>query len=392
MPTGFFIADCGGCFDSEAMRASLLLRMMVVSVFTGVLSVPAVQAAEPSTPAVAALTAALEAKGWMALGEGNSGRIPYVGADQVFLDPSFRQVLMVRLGAVSFQGEHPQFAQGKLSNGTPYTVFLHGMSEGPRSDLRSWIQGAFPGLKVSQVAPAQAPSIWAKAWDRAFPSACAAEPCGQPNCAVGPQGLGEHLAEALMGPAGQALAIAQPELFKTFRSCVVNGLEGSWSATGGAVVEGAKGIWNAAKNPAQAARQLGQQADAISKFFQALQPNLVKLWNGVKALPPEQAREMVCNFVGAIGTDILVAALLAPETMGGSLAVMGARMTQYVNKALRAIPLLENLAKVAGEGKILAQNAVRALGKVTDKVLDQATALSKNGMPRLAGALVSCAR
>lgn len=391
MPTGFFVAVFLGHFDSEAMRASMLLGMVVVSMFSSVFGASPVRAAEPATPAVAALTATLEAKGWMALGEVNSGRIPYVGADQVFLDPTFRQVLMVRLGAVSFQGDHPQFAQGKLSNGTPYTVFLHGLSEGPRSDLRSWIQGAFPGLKVSQ-ATSQTPSVWAKAWDRAFPSACAGEPCGQPNCAVGPQGLGEHLAESLMGPAGQALAIAQPELFKTFRSCVVNGLEGSWSATGGAVVEGAKGIWNAAKNPAQAARQLGQQADTISKFFQALQPNLVKLWNGVKALPPEQAREMVCNFVGAIGTDILVAALLAPETMGGSLAVMGARMTQYVNKALRAIPLLENLAKVAGEGKILAQNAVRALGKVTDKVLDQATALSKNGMPRLAGALVSCAR
>ncbi len=391
MPTGFFVADSEAYLDSESMRASMLLGMVVVSVFTSIFGPSPVQAADAPSPAVAALTTALEAKGWLALNEGNSGRIPYVGADQVFLDPSFRQVLMVRLGDVSFQGEHPQLAQGKLSNGTPYTVYFHGMAEGPRGDLKTWIQGAFPSLKVAGIEAAPS-STWAKAWDWAFPSACAGEPCGQPNCGVGPQGLGEHLAESLMGPAGQALAIAQPELFKTFRSCVVNGLEGSWSATGGAVVEGAKSAWNAVKNPVQAARDLGRQAEAISKFFQALQPNLVKLWNGVKALPPEQAREMVCNFVGAIGTDVLVAALLAAETAGGSLAVMGARMTQYVNKALRAIPLLENLAKVAGDGKILAQNAVRALGKVTDKVLDQATALSKNGMPRLAGALVSCAR
>jgi hypothetical protein len=338
---------------------------------------------------VAAITQALQARGWLALQpEARLGRrLPYLGADQVFLNARLDQVLMVRLGKVAWTEKHPRFAQGALLNGTPFTVFLHGLGQAQEVELKGWLESTLPTLQVA--ASEAGPGALQKLWDRTIPSACATEPCAEPNCLTG-TGWDSQLAKALMGPAGGVLELVQPQLFETVKGCVVLGVEGAWQNTVGTVVGGAKTIWDTVRNPALAARQLSDQAQAVADFFQKLGPNLSSLWEAAKSLPAEQARDLICQMIGAIGADALVAALLAPESGGASLAVMAAKMTSYFNKALRVLPILKNIANIADGSKEMIQVAIRKLSKVNDVDLKRAEVLEQNGFSRLAGAVLSC--
>lgn len=171
--------------------------------------------------------------------------------------------------------------------------------------------------------------------------------------------------------------------------CLSGLLEGVWSATGGLLIDGGEFLWDLVTSPIDTAKktyaQFQNMVDAVANMGETLS----NFGSFFSSLDGEAKAHLICSFLGAIGTDVLIAVL----TLGGGTPKLVHSLTTYLSRFSKLTRTLR-LAKLAGKFKQFFPKQFLnklAKGKIADKVLDRIDLFSKHDMPRLTQQAVRCA-
>jgi F0F1-type ATP synthase delta subunit len=148
-------------------------------------------------------------------------------------------------------------------------------------------------------------------------------------------------------------------------------------------------LWDLVTSPIETAKktyaQFENMVDAIANMGETLR----NFGNFFSSLDGEAKAHLICSFLGALGTDVLLAVL----TFGGSTPKLVHSLTMYLSRFSKLTKTLRlaNLSKKFNRFFPKEFLSKLAKGKVADKVLDRIETFSKNDMPRLSQAAVRCA-
>jgi len=133
----------------------------------------------------------------------------------------------------------------------------------------------------------------------------------------------------------------------------------------GFVSTGAQALWDFTKilgsllvNPTMATKVLSEKFGQIGSFFS-------QTYQNIKEMPATQQAQILCNIIGSIGVDVLIAAI----TVGAGSGKLGLTITKLLLK-------LKKITKTIGKGLKI---SFKVLEKLSDKVLDQIQFIIKAG-------------
>jgi hypothetical protein len=164
-------------------------------------------------------------------------------------------------------------------------------------------------------------------------------------------------------------------------------LEGVWESTGGLVESSWKGLSDLASDPRKFWDDKVEQFKRLKTFLMDFEVNMQKMFASFKNLPDESKAQMLCSFVGSIGTDVLIAVF----TAGAGAAKIAASIKTYVNKLIKIESLLNKLTKMGRMSELPATFFEKlSKGLISEKRLTSIQSLSKHDFDDLAMQLVRC--
>ena len=175
--------------------------------------------------------------------------------------------------------------------------------------------------------------------------------------------------------------------FEIASSCLMGILEGMWESTGGMLESAWSGLKSLVKDPKKFWDDKVEQFQKLKDFLMDFEVNMQKMFASFKKLPDETKAQMLCSFVGSIGTDIIITAL----TAGAGASKLGLSIKNYVGKLVKIEGLLAKLSKL-GKLKELPIKFFEKLSKglVSEKRLSSIQSLTHHEFDDLAMQLVRC--
>lgn len=114
---------------------------------------------------------------------------------------------------------------------------------------------------------------------------------------------------------GEALLAKQSTPIQHIAGCTFNALKGVWNGSGGAVVEGAKGVTEFITSPVESGKRYWQSAnklwDVTKKFYNDFEAEARKLYPAFDSLDPLVKTKIGCQVVGTVGGGVLLSYLSA---------------------------------------------------------------------------------
>lgn len=115
--------------------------------------------------------------------------------------------------------------------------------------------------------------------------------------------------------------------------------------------------------------------------------NMQKMFASFKNLPDETKAQMLCSFVGSIGTDVIITVL----TAGAGSAKLALSLKNYVSKFVKIEGLMSKLNKLGRLGELPAKFFENlSKGLISEKRLSSIQGLSHHEFDDLAMKLVKC--
>lgn len=175
--------------------------------------------------------------------------------------------------------------------------------------------------------------------------------------------------------------------FEIASSCLMGILEGMWESTGGMLESAWSGLKSLVKDPKKFWDDKVEQFQKLKDFLMDFEVNMQKMFASFKKLPDETKAQMLCSFVGSIGTDIIITAL----TAGAGASKLGLSIKNYVGKLVKIEGLLSKLNRLGKLKEIPAKFFDRlSKGLVSEKRLSSIQSLTHNQFDDLAMQLVRC--
>ncbi len=175
--------------------------------------------------------------------------------------------------------------------------------------------------------------------------------------------------------------------WSTVYSCASGVLQGVWSATGGLLKSVGQGLWTLLTDPGKFWDDAVSQFKQMKDFIVNIDSKIGQIVSSIKEMPNEVRAELLCSFIGSIGTDIIIAALTAGATSGKVML----SLAQYAKRLLKVEKLLSHLSKLKTIGKLPKSFYQKlARGKIPDTDLNAIETLSKHGFHGKSMEVVQC--
>jgi hypothetical protein len=175
--------------------------------------------------------------------------------------------------------------------------------------------------------------------------------------------------------------------WSTVYSCASGILQGVWDATGGLLKSIGQGLWTLATDPGKFWDDTVGKFRQMKDFIVNIDSRIGQIVSSIKGMPAEVKAELLCSFLGSIGTDVLIAAL----TAGAGSAKIAVSLAQYAKRLLKVEKLLTYLSKMKTIGKLPKSFYQRlARGKIPDADLNAIETLSKHGFHGRSMEVVQC--
>lgn len=175
--------------------------------------------------------------------------------------------------------------------------------------------------------------------------------------------------------------------FQIASSCLTGILEGIWDSTGGLVESAWSGLKSLASDPKKFWDDKVGQFYKLKSFLMDFEVNMQKMFASFKKLPDETKAQMLCSFVGSIGTDVIITVL----TAGAGSAKLALSLKNYVAKFVKIEGLMSKLNKLGRLGELPATFFEKlSKGLISEKRLSSIQGLSHHEFDDLALKLVKC--
>lgn len=175
--------------------------------------------------------------------------------------------------------------------------------------------------------------------------------------------------------------------FEIASSCLMGILEGMWESTGGLLESAWSGLKSLVKDPKAFWDDKVEQFQKLKDFLMDFEVNMQRMFASFKKLPDETKAQMLCSFVGSIGTDIIITAL----TAGAGAAKLGLSIKNYVGRLVKIEGLLSKLSKLGRLKELPAKFFDKiSKGLVSDKRLGAIQSLTHHQFDDVAMQLVRC--
>ncbi len=170
-------------------------------------------------------------------------------------------------------------------------------------------------------------------------------------------------------------------------SCFMGAMEGVWDSTGGMVMSALKGIKNLAQDPKKFWNDKVEDLKRLKNFFLDFETNVQNMVAGFKKLPNATKAQILCSFIGSLGTDALITIL----TAGAGSAKLALTMKNFLSKIVKIENLLTKLSKVGKLAELPKEFFNKlAKGKILEKHLNSLKSLSSHGLDDYALQLAKC--
>ena len=149
--------------------------------------------------------------------------------------------------------------------------------------------------------------------------------------------------------------------------CLMGVLEGIWQSTGGLVQDIGEGLWSLATDPMGFWNSMEEKWKNLKSFLSNFQTEMNKILNSLSKLPTQMKVELICSFIGSIGTDALIAAV----TGGAGAAKVMLELKSYLSRVMRLEKFVAAIAKVGKLAESLHPQFLKKLakGEITEKRL-----------------------
>lgn len=175
--------------------------------------------------------------------------------------------------------------------------------------------------------------------------------------------------------------------FEIASSCLMGILEGMWESTGGLIESAWSGLKHLASDPKGFWDEKVEQFQKLKDFLMDFEVNMQRMFASFKKLPDETKAQMLCSFVGSIGTDIIITAL----TAGAGAAKLGLSLKNYVSRLVKIEGLLAKLNRLGKLKDIPAKFYEKiSKGLISQKRLNSIQSLTHHEFDDLAMQLVRC--
>jgi hypothetical protein len=175
--------------------------------------------------------------------------------------------------------------------------------------------------------------------------------------------------------------------FQIASSCITGILEGIWDSTGGLVTSAWAGLKSLASDPEKFWDDKVDQFYKLKSFLLDFEVNMQKMFASFKKLPDETKAQMLCSFVGSIGTDVMIAIL----TAGAGSAKLVLSLKSYVSKIVKIEGLMSKLSKLGRLSELPAKFFDKlSKGLISEKRLSSIQSLTHHEFDDLAMQLVKC--
>jgi hypothetical protein len=175
--------------------------------------------------------------------------------------------------------------------------------------------------------------------------------------------------------------------FQIASSCITGILEGIWESTGGLVSSAWSGLKSLVSNPKKFWDDKVEQFNKLKSFLMDFEVNMQKMFATFKKLPDETKAQMLCSFVGSIGTDVIITVL----TAGAGGAKLALSMKNYLSKFVKIEGLMSKLSMLGRLSELPAKFFERlSKGLISEKRLTAIQSLTHNEYDDLAMQLVRC--
>ncbi len=175
--------------------------------------------------------------------------------------------------------------------------------------------------------------------------------------------------------------------WSTVYSCASGILQGVWASTGGLIQSIGKGLWTLVTDPGKFWDDAVSQFKQMKDFIVNIDTRITQIVGSIQAMPNEVRAELLCSFLGSIGTDIIIAALTAGAASGKVMI----SLAQYAKRLMKVEKLLSHLSKLKTIGKLPKSFYQKlAKGKIPDADLNAIETLSKHGFHGRSMEVVQC--
>lgn len=194
--------------------------------------------------------------------------------------------------------------------------------------------------------------------------------------------------ESLSGDSLQGLShFYSSEYFQLASSCFMGVLEGLWDATGGMVESTVAGLKELTSNPKGFWNKKVESFKRLRNFLMEFEISMQKSWTSFKTLPDDVKSQMLCSFIGSIGTDTMIAIL----TAGGGLSKLAMGLQSFMSKFMKLEKVLSLMKRMGKLDEISPKFYDRvSKGLVSDKRLSAIETLSNNNFDDLSIQLLKC--
>jgi hypothetical protein len=175
--------------------------------------------------------------------------------------------------------------------------------------------------------------------------------------------------------------------WSTVYSCASGILQGVWASTGGLVKSIGQGLWTLVTDPGKFWDDAVNQFRQMKDFIVNIDKRIGQIVGSIKSMPNDVRAELLCSFLGSIGTDIIIAALTAGAASGKVMI----SLAQYAKRLMKVEKLLSHLSKLKTIGKLPKSFFQKlAKGKIPDSDLNAIETLSKHGFHGKSMEVVQC--
>ena len=149
--------------------------------------------------------------------------------------------------------------------------------------------------------------------------------------------------------------------------CLMGVLDGIWQSTGGLVQDIGEGLWSLATDPMGFWNSMEEKWKNLKSFLSNFQSEMNKILHSLSKLPTQMKVELICSFIGSIGTDVLIAAV----TGGAGSAKVILELKSYLSRLMRLEKFVAAIAKVGKLTESLHPQFLKKLakGQITEKKL-----------------------
>lgn len=174
-------------------------------------------------------------------------------------------------------------------------------------------------------------------------------------------------------PASFSDAIGSSTFIQVSWSCASGVFQGVWDSTGGMVVDAATCVWS----PIECAEKAKTAFKNAYTFFSNVADSFSKVFNAIDSMSLEDKASLLCNLLGSVGTDVLIAIL----TAGGGSPKVAATIAKLSVK----------IPKIAALARKFVGIPIKVLGKLPESALEKFKLLMAIGQKEnLLGAIAKC--